>query len=307
MEFKPAICQLFPYCFSETPSGVYATVSFVSMGAVLNSGAPLAEQREYLEKKWQDFRKMYPDYKPDWSHTKLTVDSPITWDRYLEIEEQMMTILARSDKSLEQRLWECSLYLRAQLPASPAGAPPTSLPLDIAGAPPLNALDKALLAVFHRMYFPSKPMKQGDGDFNVMRLVGERFLGGLRLNLPGHSYKIEELLDMPFPTDKDVENVLYRYVYSYIYGKKYFGAGFGQVSLISGFHHIVLMISLLKLHARALAKMRGASSVSMIDVAATVRQLERQVGETRLGGYSAAAWEMMLGPSTRARRFLAHC
>src|SRR5262249_31382758 len=60
-EFKPSICQLFPYCFSETPSGVYATVSFVSAGVIYNSGKPLAEQRDYLEGKWQEFRKMYPD------------------------------------------------------------------------------------------------------------------------------------------------------------------------------------------------------------------------------------------------------
>ena len=30
-EFKPSICQLFPYCFNETPTGIYATVSFVSI------------------------------------------------------------------------------------------------------------------------------------------------------------------------------------------------------------------------------------------------------------------------------------
>ena len=46
---KPSICQLFPYCFNETPSGIYATVSFVSVGAVNNSGKALSEQREYLE------------------------------------------------------------------------------------------------------------------------------------------------------------------------------------------------------------------------------------------------------------------
>jgi hypothetical protein len=156
------------------------------------------------------------------------------------------------------------------------------------------------------MYFPSKPHKQGDGDFNITRMIGEHFLGGKRIMLPGQSFSIAELADMPFCSDAEVDNLLYRYVFSYVYGKKYFGAGFGQVSLIAGFHHIVLMLSLLKLHSKALSKMRQAPCVSMVDVAAAIRGLERMVGETKLGGYSAAAWEMLLTPGTRARRLLAH-
>jgi hypothetical protein len=78
------------------------------------------------------------------------------------------------------------------------------------------------------------------------------------------------------------------------------------VSIIAGFHHIILMLALLKLHARALAKMRQAPVASMVDVVATVRQLERMVGETRLGGYSVALWEMLLTPGSRARKLLAH-
>jgi Fe-S-cluster containining protein len=53
---KPAICKLFPYSFNETPSGVFATVSFISRGAILNAGRPLLEQMEYLRaprKPWQ--------------------------------------------------------------------------------------------------------------------------------------------------------------------------------------------------------------------------------------------------------------
>lgn len=300
--FKPAICQLFPYCFSETPSGVYATVSFVSMGVVYNSGQPLSVQRDWLESKWQDFRKLYPDYKPDWSHTKLAVDAPIDWNRYLEIEARLLEILNQSDRKIEERMLLCSQFLKSQLPSASAQS---GEPAKLSDAPPLKSLDKALLVVFHKMYFPAKPLKQGEGDFNVINLISQKLFGGSRIQLPGHSYSIEELAAMPFCDDHDVQDLLYRYVYSYVFGKKYFGAGFGQVSIISGFHHLVLMLTLLKLHSKALAKLRGAPVVSMIDVAAAIRQLERQVGETRLGGYSAAAWEMMLFPPTRAQRFLA--
>jgi hypothetical protein len=44
----------------------------------------------------------------------------------------------------------------------------------------------------------------------------------------------------------------------------------------------------------------------MLDLALTVRQTERQVGETKLGGYAAAAFEMLLFSPGRARRFLAN-
>ncbi len=306
IEFKPSICQLFPYCFSETPTGVYATVSFVSVGAVYNAGAPLLDQREYLERKWLEFRRMYPDYKPDWSHTRLSVGMPITWEQYLQIEKRLLEILKEDEKPLAVRLLECSSFLRTQLPAA-AGVPtPVAAPTTLTDVPPLNSLDKALLSVFHKMYFPAKALKQGDGDFSAMRLAAENFLGSKRLQLPGTSFSVEELNALPFCDDKEVDNLLYRYVFSHVFGKKYFGAGFGQVSIIPGFHHIILMLSLLKLHSKALAKMRQAPAVTMLDVAAAIRQLERQVGETQLGGYSAAAWEMMLGPSTRARRLLAN-
>jgi hypothetical protein len=184
---------------------------------------------------------------------------------------------------------------------------PTDIP-SLKDAPPLNALDKTVLAVFHKMYFPAKTSKQGDGDFNIVRTINEHFIGGKRIQMPGASYSISDVMDVEFcDGDKDVDNILYRYVYSYVYGKKYFGAGFGQVSLIAGFHHIVLMLALIRLHSKALAKLRNASGVGTIDVVAAVRQIERMVGETKLGGYSAAAWEMLLGPGTRARRLLAHC
>lgn len=302
MQFKPTICQLFPYCFTETPSGVYATVSFVSEGVVYNAGRPLADQPDQLQRKWAEFRSLYPDYKPDWSHTRLTVDKPISWDEYMRIEEQLLARLNDTSKRLEQRLWECSLFLRAQLSGGtvPADAP------KLEDAPPMNALDKSVLAIFHRMYFPAKPTKQGDGDFKIARFVGEHFMGGKRIHMPGESFSLSELVEFPFSDDPEVYNLLYRYVFSYVYGKKYFGAGFGQVSLIPGFHHIILMLAMVKLHSKAVAKSRGAHTVGMLDVAATVRQLERMVGETKLDGYSAAVWEMLLGPGTRARRLLAH-
>ena len=310
-EFKPTICQLFPYCFSETPSGVYATVSFVSAGAVYNSGKPLLEQREYLESKWKDFQSLYPDYRPDWSQIKLAVEQPISWDQYLQHDQVLLKHLGDTSISIEQRLLNASQYLMVQVQQAKNGGVAPSVPpqmptMESAGL--LKTLDKSLLVVFHNMYFPAKQLRQGEADFNVLRLINQHLFGSKRLAMPGQSFDIEELTEMKWPAgDPEIDNVLYRYVFSHVFGKKYFGAGFGQVSVTAGFHHLIMLFGLIKLHARATAKMRGAPVVSLMDVVASVRQAERQVGETRLGGYSAAAWEMMLFPPQRARRFLLNC
>ncbi len=302
-EFKPSICQLFPYSFAETPSGVYATVSFVSVGAIENSGQPLVMQRALLERKWQDFRKLFPSYSPDWSQIKLTVNQPLSWDDYLLMESKLLEFLRLRDRPLEERMLAGSRYLVSQLEtAGGTSAVQGNYPLG-----GLKPLDKHLLSFFHKMYFPTRPQRRGEADFHIGRLVCQRFLQSPTLSFPGRSFSIAQLQSFPFANDDpQIEDLLYRYFYSYIFGKKYFGAGFGQVSLIAGYHHLILLLALIKLHARGLAEMRGAQVADISDVVATIRQLERQLGETKLGGWAAAAWELLLFSPLRANRALSN-
>ncbi len=303
-EFKPSICQLFPYCFSETPTGVYATVSYVSQGAIYNSGKPLAEQRQLLETKWAEFQKLYPDYKPDWSAIKLTVGQELSWQQYLELEGPILQILRDASMPLADRMRKASdlLLSRVQRAGNAASAHDTA-----SGAAALKPLDLSLLITFHKMYYPVKTLKRGEGDFGVGRLVRQHFLGGHRLAAPKESFSVEELKEIEWPQDQEINNILDRYFYSYVFGKKYFGAGFGQVSVIAGFHHLILMLALIRLQSKISARLRKASVVNVLDVAATVRQMERQVGESKLSGSSAAVWELLLFSPGRARRFLANC
>lgn len=308
-EFKPTICQLFPYCFSETPSGVYATVSFVSVGVLYNSGKPLAEQQETLERKWSEFKKLYPDYQPDWTHTKLAVDQPITWNEYLQHESKLLECLNDSSRSIEERLLRGSAYLALNMKR--AGSEPGAKGIPDVKLEPgkkLKSLDLDLLVLFHKMYFPTKTLKTGEVDFNGMRLINQSLFGKKALTFPEkRSYSMANLMEAQWPErDPEIENLLYRYFYSYIFGKKYFGAGFGQVSVIGGYHHLVMLLALIKLQSRGMALMRGSTLVSMVDVAAAVRQSERLVGETKLGGYSAAMWELMLASPMRAKRLLSN-
>ncbi|MGH9549684.1 MAG: hypothetical protein ACRD3W_09920, partial [Terriglobales bacterium] len=195
------------------------------------------------------------------------------------------------------------LHLRAlgkEPPDAPGELPPAQL----------RALDKQLLLALHKIYFPVGTIGRGEGDFSAGRfayqLAFQGIFPGLRLFLPGHSYSFEELGAMAWPvTDPDIEDLLYRYFYSRIFGKLYFGAGFGQLSLVAGFQHLLVVYALIKLHAKALSKSRGASVVSYVDVVATIRQLEKRLGETVVGGYGAAIYELLLFSYRRAQRLLA--
>lgn len=305
-EAKPSICQLFPYCFNETPSGVYATVSFVSAGVVYNTGAPLADQRDYLEKKFSEFRKLYPDHHPNWSKLELTGGKTITWEEYLAIENELLSFLKARSAPFEQRLLQGSAYLHAKA----AGRETSQSNSAETTVTKLRNLDKHLLIALHKIYFPVKTLGRGEGDFSAARfayqLAFQGVFPGLRISLPGHSYSFEQLESVPFPSEeKDIEDLLFRYFYSRIFAKLYFGAGFGQLSLIAGYHHLVLLYMLLKTHSRALALSRGVDRVSYVDVVAAVRTLEKRLGETAVGGYAAAIYELLLFSHQRALRILA--
>ncbi|HEY9785492.1 MAG TPA: YkgJ family cysteine cluster protein [Candidatus Obscuribacterales bacterium] len=300
---KPSICQLFPYCFNETPSGVYATVSFVSMGVVNNSGKALAEQRGYLEGKLEEFRTLFPDHHPNWSKLQLAVGKEISWEQYLELETEILRLWGERKAPIEERFSKISDYLISKL-ERPSSATNT-------GQLALKPLDKHLLVALHKIYFPVKKLGRGEGDFNTFRFLYQvAFQGvvpGLKIAVPGKSYDFEKLKGVSFPGDADVEDLIYRYFYSRIFGKLYFGAGFGQLSVITGFHHLVLLYALLKLQSKALALSRGAKTPSYLDIVAAVRQMEKRVGETNVGGYAAAVYELLMFSPGRVKRVLANC
>lgn len=309
-EAKPSICQLFPYCFNETPSGVYATVSFVSMGVIYNSGKALSEQREYLQGKLNEFKKLFPDHHPNWSQLQLMVGEPLSWEDYLPIEAALLERLKDKSKSIDMRFLESSRYLLDHAMARRAQSGQTkTLPTDVGEKQKLKRVDINLLISLHQVYFPSSPLGKGEGDFSTTDFLNQIFLSYLlpsRFKLASRSFTVDELMALPWPeNDPELEDLLYRYFFSRIFAKLYFGAGFGQLSLIAGFHHLIVLLALIKLQARALALSRGAPIVSLVDLVAAIRQLEKRLGETRLGGYAAPLLELLLFSHARLKRILA--
>lgn len=304
-DFKPAICQLFPYSFTVTPSGVYATVSYVSVGAVYNSGKALTDQRELLEQKLDLFRKVYPHYKPDWSKIQLAAGQPLTWDEYLMHEDVLLRTLRNQEGSIVDRLRTCSDYLveevTKRLPSSATQKPEP--PVDSMG---LNKLDRHILSRFHAMYFPAKGRTKNTAGLNTFKFWLGVFLNSSTVfQLPREVYAIDQLKEFPFPKeDKELDDILTRYAITHVFGKKFFGPGLGGFTVVTGFHHLIMVITLIRLQARAIAKHRNAPIVSLLDVLTAVRTAETQLGETLFATASTNNVELLLQGGKRARRFL---
>lgn len=295
---KPSMCQLFPYCFNETPSGIYTMVSFYSNAVVYNTGKALKDQRDVMEQKWQEFQQLHPGHHPNWSAIKLVVGQPITWEEYIEMDEKLIEFLKDRSLPIEERMLKGSDYLVSRLARQPA-TPEAGRGL------PLKKLDKHLLVALHKIYFPAKPLNRAEFYFNWFRFLYQVAFQGTKLAFPGRSFTIEELHKFPWPErDPEIEELLFRYFYSRVFSKFYFGAGLGQLSVIAGFHHLILVLALIKLHAKGTAILRQAPAVSFVDVAATVILLEKRLGEVKLGGNEAAIWELLMTSPARLRRVL---
>jgi Fe-S-cluster containining protein len=303
---KPLICGLFPYSFNDTPSGVYLTVSFRSNAVLSNMGTPLTEQLDTLKEKFAVYNTLYTARSVIWDAVKLTVDKPIGWEQYLEYEKGILEALTREDLSLKEKIFVASDSLFKDL-----NKPPTPDTI----APP-KGLDKKFLAGLFALYFPNDAKYLNkDVVFNGISFALDLVLKAPKFKVVNRSFTFEELNKFPWPerstTDshedserKEIDDLLTRFLYSRVFGKWYFGGGFAQLSVIAGFHHLALLMPLMRMHAAGLAIARGAARVEMIDVMVTVRQLEEKVQEAVLDGYSAALWELILFAPGRLRRLL---
>lgn len=292
---KPLICGLFPYSFNSTPSGVYLTVSFRSNAVLGNAGTPLTEQIDTLKEKFAVYNTLYNARSVIWDAVKLTVDKPISWEQYLDYEKGILAALVREDLSLKEKIFAASDSLFKDIRKPP-------MPDTIA---PPKGLDKKFLAGLFALYFPNDPKYLNkDVVFNGISFALDLALKSPKFKVVNRSYSFEELTNFPWPESSEIDDLLTRFLYSRVFGKWYFGGGFAQLSVIAGFHHLALLMPLMRMHAAGLAIARGAEKVELIDVMVTVRQLEEKVQEAVLDGYSAALWELILFAPGRLRRLL---
>jgi len=299
-ESKPAMCQLFPYTFTETPSGVYASVSFASTGALMNSGRALCEQRDVLSEHWQLFTRLFPELRLDWSQIQLVDGHHLSWDAYLELEKELFS-LVRSPvlRRVDKRLMAGSRYLIGQLPRG----------TNLERLPKMEArpkmVDQLLLKHLLALYLPDDVFAQGLRELDVQSLLKELVAppDAVHVECSGQKFGFQQLRDFQLgDLEAASEDLLARFIYCRIFAKLYFGAGLANLSLIAGLHHLILLIVLIRLRIKIIALSQGLKTLDFLAVAEVLRALERRLSQTVFSKESTAILEVLLISPERLER-----
>lgn len=297
---KPAMCQLFPYSFTETPDGLYAYVSFASSAVLMNSGQPLTEQKDVLLQKWDEFQRLFPERNRNWSALQLLDGLPLSWNEYLLMEDRLLNIVADRSQphvSIEKKLSACSAFL---IQALPGKANPEQFPA-VEARP--RIVDQLILKHLFALYLPSNVFSDANLDFNARSLMSEIVQAPNVVSVPDGTdqMKFQQLIECKLGRfSDDIEDLLTRFVYCRIFAKMYFGPCYGHLSLISGIHHLAFVITLIRLAAKQM-KLRKVS-VDLVNVAEILRTIERRMTQVDLSAEACAAMEVLFTSPSRLQR-----
>lgn len=312
---KPSMCRLFPYTFTHTPSGVFASVSFASSAVLLNSGTLLSEQTETLSNQWSLFKELYPDWQTHWSSLQLLDGVPLHWTNYLQLEQGILPALealivshqgaarpgaGRSPSKIgADTLAQLANFSQSLVESLPAGADPERLP-ELEASP--KVIDQIILKHLNNLYLERDPLSNSY-DLDARALMTEIVQAPQAVTLAGSGVEIDladlaatKLGNLP----ADIEDLLRRFVYCRIFAKLYCGPSFGHLSMIAGLHHLHLLVSLLRLKMK-LTILQGGT-LSLYDVAELVRTVERQLTQLAMSKETSAVMEVLLSSPSRIER-----
>ncbi len=192
-ESKPRMCQLFPYTFTPTPSGLYASLSFASSAALHNTGRPLSEQAEFLYSRWNLLEELVPGYRPNWESIQLADGVPLPWKNYLELEEKLVVLLqANNGASLSFSELASGLSKVCTLALNPA----VDLERNLTDARP-KVVDQILLQALICFYFPLDVFSENTTDLPA-RQIAEKLVkppDTVPIVFAGKTIRIPQLLE----------------------------------------------------------------------------------------------------------------
>jgi hypothetical protein len=351
-ESKPAMCQLFPYTFTEAPDGYYASVSFASSGALFNQGKPLADQREHLLNRMSLFKKLFPALKLDWSQIQLADGIFIRWAQYLLLERPMLSELKQAventgktsitfpstetggDESTRSSMpslsdWSgnYSWYSHLQsISAHLVKQVPKDFDLDRASTVPASeAADLLLIRYLLSLYFPDSIFAPEE-EPSIRDLLRDILAAPatVALTLSGISLDLAQICARGLPAlPLECENLLARYLFARIYSKLYFGPGLAHFSLLAGYHHLAVLVALIRIKLKCIlwlaeanptdtgSALSGASdlkserrSADLFTVAEVVRNLERRLASYQHTTESATVLQVLFESPARFQRLL---
>jgi Fe-S-cluster containining protein len=292
---KPSMCQLFPYTFTPTPTGVYASVSFASTGVLSNSGRPLLEQTDHLLSRWSLMQKLNPDYAPDWHAAQLLDGVPISWQEYLPLDREILDLLqpGNGKGSILQLCRKACSILAQRLPYS------YPLERSLTEVPP-ETIDRTLIKFLLQFYLPNDVFDGAECDFPARAMVQhlvtpDMSASGRSVNGDDSDHELGEL-------DPQTDQLLRRFFYCRVFSKLYFGPGYNYLSVAAGLHHLCCLIALVRIVLKT--EPRTADGDTFSAAAELVRKLERRLTMARFSRESTSVLEVLLTSPSRAERIL---
>lgn len=316
---KPAMCQLFPYSFIDTPDGTFVGLSFASTGVLQNSGKLLLEQDEQLAAVLGLFRDLFPDLEKEtiegFNHLKLIDGVSLSYEQFKALESPLIADLkdavlasassAYAGKSALETLGSFSHSLAQFVPK---GSWRNRLPGSDARP---RQIDLYILDALAQAYIEPQSKGQLLDDMQIAQSVTNNLLAptaGFKLRLNGSSFSAVQFLDDKKlgAFDQACENLLLRFVYVRIFSKMYFGPGFSGLSIVSGIGHLIAVLVLVRLSAKA-RKSDDNFEANLPWLIDTVRQVDSKLTSARYGANTQAMLEILFLDQERVQRLIDLC
>ena len=301
-ENKPRMCQLFPYSFVPTPSGIYVGVTFNSMAAVRNLGNPLTEQRPMLERMWQTMVDQERAQGKASSETAaaasavsqtdlagikfdvcLVSGTALTWDEYLLLEQ---TLLATLKDDRFKNIFECLIamsdYLQEAVRLKNNGktlAEVTKLnpsPQKWLKSEPGFFEDKVFSVLCFKNFVWPKMREENSAHWNeanknpmgdpdvISAAVKAVFLGQMKIG--NESVNIDKAKKYKVSAfSPEIDLFLRRYIHLKIFSKTYCGSAMSGLSMVAGYNNIVANFLSAVLYAKANSMLKNSTELAMED------------------------------------------
>ncbi len=305
-EAKPAMCRLFPYTFTPTPAGVFASASFASTGILYNSGRPLTEQREHLLRTFELFCKLFPNLAPDWSQLQLIDGEPLAFDGYLDLESEFLLSLA------EKKVGDQSKPVRADKILTGLSERTSKLikqKRDLDRIPGMQTaprtIDSLLLQSLIAAYFPNDVYKENTCEIDTASLARSLVMPPDKVLIEFEGCKISfgQLNQVSLDElDEQSESLLRRFAYLKIFSKLYFGPGFAGLSLVAGLNHLSTIVSLVRIVLKLKKIANSELPITFEETAECVRLLERRLTVASFSKQTKTMLEVLLSSQERSQR-----
>ncbi len=308
---KPAMCQLFPYTFTLAPDGFYAALSFASTGVLLNYGAALSEQRDFLITRLALFKSLFPNLYLDWSKIQICDGQSLRWSEYISIEQSLIEHFHPLNQSSGDI---CPSLVAASRSLCQIQTVDGHLDRDHLVEATPELVDLLLVKHLLEFYFPQDLSAPPEETLDARELLEKMIKppSVVRYRIQDQDLRLSDICKLSLGRlNNECENLLKRFVYSRIFGKLYFGPGLANLSVIAGFHHLGLLISLLRIKLKCAfydqSKVNGETvrgPIEFTELAELVRALERRLTTARYTKEAVATLHVLLESPSRFERII---